>query len=57
VDLFYTRSSLSTSVFLLFFLYTLFAYPKCDFTRDLYKVTKQFLVMCSKFLFIIPNMF
>jgi len=42
-----------------FFLGTIhyLAYSKCDLTRDLYKVTKQFLEMCSKFLFIrpIPN--
>jgi len=44
VALFYTRSSLSMSVFLLGY-HTLLAYSKCDLANDLYKITKQFLEM------------
>ena len=39
---FCTRSNLSISIFLFGYL-TLLAYSKCDLTRDLYKITKQFI--------------
>jgi len=54
VALFCTRSNLSTSFFSLFRHHALLEYSKSDLTRDLYKVTKEFLKICSKIFLLYP---